>query len=662
MAAAPRAALAVTYFVDPAGDDSAEGTERAPWRTIQRAAAAVQAGDEVVVHPGIYREAVRISASGEPGKPIVFRGLPGAVLKSPDPAASLSAFGIAEGTAYVVLDGFEATAGYHETIYVRPGAHDISVRNCYLHHNRAGIWVAGATAVEIDGCRVESNSVHGIRILGNSSGVSVRSTASRFHDDGLGCAGNADGFVAEETASDIQFVDCLAEGNSEDGFDLQGEHVSVRRSRSLRNGCAGLKLYRNAAVENTLLAENTTGIITTSADGQPVTIAIANSTAANNRGTQLLLRSPGNAVPEAQPYVVDLRNVVASGPGKALEAESGVVLRETHNLFFREDTTSGLLVLHTPEGIRRYTGQQINEGVWAAETGLGTGTLAIPPDFAVPGEYRLAAASAAVDRGTGEGAPGEDLVGVARPQGYATDIGAYEEFAAAQNHPPWPDPGPDRTVPAGAKITLSAYGSVDPDGDVIAFTWDFGDGSPPVTGYTAPHIYPAAGDYLVTLTASDGALSRSRSLLVRVVPPAWPHLAHDSLVVPRWPARAVIPIGQSLVTKAIRVRVKNGDATPTREKPGHVIRLVAEDGTCPPGTVAGLPDFEGSIDGAQDSVLVPGGSARSARLPLSIGRDAAPGCFLSLTAVTLLESNVDPEPENDTFQLELVVRDKNPPE
>ncbi len=660
MAAAPRAGLGATYAVDPGGNDDAAGTQEAPWRTIQRAANAVQAGDEVIVQPGIYREAVYLAASGQPGSPIVFRALPGAVLESPDPAASLSAFDIAQGVAYVVLDGFEATGGYHETIYVRPGAHDISVRNCRLHRNRAGIWVAGATAVEIDGCLIEANTAHGIRILAGSSQVAVRRTVSRLHNDGLGCAGNADGFIAEETTSDIEFADCTAEGNGEDGFDLQGSRIAVRRSRSVGNGCAGLKLDRDAVVENALIANNTTGIVTTSGDADPATIAIANSTVADNRGTQLLLRSPAGSAP--QPYTVDLRNVVASGPGKAVEVESGVLLRESHNLFFRDDTTSGLLVLHTPEGVRRYTGQQINEGVWAAETGLGTGTLAIPPDFLAPGEYHLAAASAAVDRGTAEGAPGDDLTGTVRPQGYATDIGAYEEAAAAQNHPPWPDPGPDRTATAGAKMTLSAYGSIDPDGDPVTYTWDFGDGTPPVSGYSAAHVYAVAGDYIATLTASDGTLARSRSLRVRVVPPASPDLAHDSLLVPRRRARAVIRLGQPLVAKTVRVQVKNGDVSPSREKPGHIIRLVADDGTCPAGTVAGLPDFDRRLDGAQDSILVPGGQTRTAHIPIVVGRDAAPGCFLSLTAITVLDGNLDPNPQNDTFLLELLVRDKNPAE
>jgi VCBS repeat-containing protein len=45
--------------------------------------------------------------------------------------------------------------------------------------------------------------------------------------------------------------------------------------------------------------------------------------------------------------------------------------------------------------------------------------------------------------------------------------------------------------------------SSDPDGQVTAWSWDFGDGSTPSTQQNPPHTYPAAGTYTVTLTATD---------------------------------------------------------------------------------------------------------------------------------------------------------------
>ncbi len=71
----PVSAGASTFFVDArAGNDSATGTAPAfAFRTIQRAANVVQAGDSVVVAPGVYAESVQLSRAGTAAAPIVFR-------------------------------------------------------------------------------------------------------------------------------------------------------------------------------------------------------------------------------------------------------------------------------------------------------------------------------------------------------------------------------------------------------------------------------------------------------------------------------------------------------------------------------------------------------------------------------------------------------------
>ncbi len=65
-------ANAAIYHVSPTGDDSATGDAEHPWQTISRAANWAQAGDTVLIAPGIYREWVALTRSGEPDKPITF--------------------------------------------------------------------------------------------------------------------------------------------------------------------------------------------------------------------------------------------------------------------------------------------------------------------------------------------------------------------------------------------------------------------------------------------------------------------------------------------------------------------------------------------------------------------------------------------------------------
>jgi PKD repeat protein len=54
----------------------------------------------------------------------------------------------------------------------------------------------------------------------------------------------------------------------------------------------------------------------------------------------------------------------------------------------------------------------------------------------------------------------------------------------------------------GSYLYFEGYGSFDPDGYIVNFTWDFGDGSFS-SGSWASHMYLWAGDFMVTLTVMD---------------------------------------------------------------------------------------------------------------------------------------------------------------
>jgi hypothetical protein len=512
-----RFVLAASFYVDPLGDDAHAGTLDVPWRTVQHAARMLQPGDSVLVAAGVYPEAVVITRSGTAESRITFQGLAGAVLESPDPNASLSAFDVRDGVSNVIVDGFEMRGGYHETIYVRAGASDITVRNCDVHGNRVGVWIHSAVGVEIAGCYIHANTARGVRVSGASRSIAVRGTESSVNDDGWGCFGDADGFTVEETVSDVEFTDCVARGNSEDGFDIQGDNVRIVRTEARDNGCSGIKMSQNGRIENAIVARNTVGVATSSYFNAMTTIEIVNSTVADNRGQQLYLRQPSGTPPVN--YTVAVHNVIVTGRGKAIEAASAVVLTEHHNVLFRADTREPLIVRYlSTDGEQSYSGADVNSGVWKMEGGQGVGTWAISPDFADPNSYLIAEDSVAVDNGDAASAPPQDIDGWPRPDGLAFDVGAFERREALPNHRPWADPGEKRIKTVGHRVDFTGYGSVDPDRDPITYSWDFGDGSAAASGYAVSHTYSRAGEYTVVLTVSDGSLSRSRSVLVEVVP------------------------------------------------------------------------------------------------------------------------------------------------
>lgn len=89
----------------------------------------------------------------------------------------------------------------------------------------------------------------------------------------------------------------------------------------------------------------------------------------------------------------------------------------------------------------------------------------------------------------------------------------------AQNVPPKASIG---ITCAALVCSADSSGSVDPDGSITGYGWDWGDGSPTSNGATSKHTYAAAGTFVVTLTATDNrgaAASIAQTVVVSAAPP-----------------------------------------------------------------------------------------------------------------------------------------------
>jgi len=119
------------FYVSTTGNDSNSGSSTSPWRTIQKAANTVSAGATVIVTAGTYNERVNVIQSGSPSSPITFQTQGGSVVMQ----------GFSLSGSYVIVDGFEtsniAANGVSPASYAgiySSGGYNI-IRNNSIHNN-----------------------------------------------------------------------------------------------------------------------------------------------------------------------------------------------------------------------------------------------------------------------------------------------------------------------------------------------------------------------------------------------------------------------------------------------------------------------------------------------------------------------------------------------
>lgn len=91
------------------------------------------------------------------------------------------------------------------------------------------------------------------------------------------------------------------------------------------------------------------------------------------------------------------------------------------------------------------------------------------------------------------------------PTGLDNDGDIVEDAAdsdCAANQPPVADANGPYTGTVGIAVTFDGTASADPDGTIVAYDWDFGDGNTG-SGPTPAHTYTTDGVYNVTLTVTD---------------------------------------------------------------------------------------------------------------------------------------------------------------
>jgi PKD repeat protein len=83
------------------------------------------------------------------------------------------------------------------------------------------------------------------------------------------------------------------------------------------------------------------------------------------------------------------------------------------------------------------------------------------------------------------------------------------------NNPPVANAGGPYTGYTNQEITLDASNSYDSDGEIINYTWDFGDSNMSY-GAIVKHIFSEIGNYSVTLTVKDECGSSTNTTIITI--------------------------------------------------------------------------------------------------------------------------------------------------
>lgn len=368
-------AFAATYYVDPSGSDSSPGTKNKPFKTLQKAAYMVKAGDTVHVQNGTYSGFYSVN-SGAPSNPITFRSDGNNVVVNARNTKTNDNINI-EGTDHVTIEGFIVRNGGRAGIRV-VNAWGVVIRDNTVGPNTTwGIFTGFAPQVQIlNNKTFNSSQEHGIYvsnskvandnpiIRGNEtygnymSGIQVNGDCE-VGGDGVISGGLIENNIVRDNGakglslismSDSIVQNNLIYNNGARGIGAGGIHLTGQP------GC-NLPSNRNLVVNNTIVEQRITGI---RLSGGPVNNVIFNN------------------------LIISKMPLADEGGGNSIDRSSNLTRNSHKGLFVNADI----------------------------------------------GDYNLQQSSAAIDKGkaaySGRTAPSRDLIGNGRPQEKGYDIGSYE--------------------------------------------------------------------------------------------------------------------------------------------------------------------------------------------------------------------------------------------
>jgi len=467
------------FFVDPAGSDSNDGSQAAPWQTIQHAVDSVSPGDTILVQSGTYQGA-RIEQSGTSDAWIILKAAPDAnvLVNSPGPnnrhdsILEIETWEGDETVSFWVINGLEVADAPNWGIDVRGNesnhSHHFIVQNNFVHNNgidegKTGIFFAFIDDVVVQGNESFGNGEHGIYLSNSGDRFIVR--GNRLHNNvncGLHINGDLesgeDGIISDGLVENNIIYENGKEGCS--GINMDGVDTAIIRNNLLyENHAGGISLFQeNGAIctQNVQILNNT---IMQAEDGRWA-INISDDDCVNNKifNNIILTRHEWRG-----------SILIPSSGISGFESDHNIVMDR-----FSPDDDNSVISLSEWQSL----GFDVNSIVSIHDV-----------VFDASNDFRLISGSPAIDTGLILTDLESDMEGTSRPQGVGIDIGAYEFTGSTSSSLPESVP-PDessQTTSTGGTITYTLNDQV--------FRLDAKEGSAPQNiSQALDQLSPGRGD------------------------------------------------------------------------------------------------------------------------------------------------------------------------
>ncbi|MCI0552025.1 MAG: right-handed parallel beta-helix repeat-containing protein, partial [Anaerolineae bacterium] len=473
------------------GDDNNPGTtEDKPFRTLQRAAGIVKAGDIVLVKQGTYAGFHIRDKNGQANAWIVFKPYPGhhVIIDSYTNSYANTWRGVEiSQCSYIEINGFEITDS--NPLYRSDNFKDYS-----QGRSHDGIKLNGDPRSDIGPSfiRIVNNHIHHTgsnSILGG--GPYNEFINNHIHHSGLSKLGYG------------MYI------NGGDGIIIRDNHIHDAYGFGIHVFDSS-NLWSQYVIENNLIHNN----------GRLDYGKGYVKPAGERKGDGII--AYGNE------HIIR-NNIVYDNINWGIRTRSAYSLVVNNTLY--NNGLQGIYAYNSIDAIVRNNIAYQNRGEdgYSGDYYIGPGNIqdhnlfSINPKFvdAAKGDFHLQAGSPAIDAGIPISGFKTDVGGTIRPQGTGWDIGAYEYGGVKQNTSPKAKIAAD-ALGGEAPLTVDFDGSqsIDLDGFIQSYLWNFGDGQASQAQNPPPHTFASAGQYLVTLAVTDnsGAIGRD-SITVSVVAP-----------------------------------------------------------------------------------------------------------------------------------------------